>query len=96
MQVNGVGTGLTISALLFFPLGFLDLLVAFNYSIGNWAASSVILPYLAYFGAAAILQMKGYSRLGKGLAIGGAVFASLILVGIFFLALMFSAATEFG
>lgn len=82
MQVNGVGTGLAISVLLFFPIGFLDLFVAFNYSIGNWAASSLILPYLAYLGIAAILRRKGYTRLGKGLAIGGVVFASLILVGI--------------
>ena len=94
--MNGVGTGLAISCLLFVPIGFLDLLVAFNYHIGNWAAASLILPYLIYFGMAAILGWKGYTRLGKGLAIGGAVFSTLILLGVLFLALMFSAATEFG
>ena len=94
--MNGVGMGLAMSCLLFVPLGFLDLLVAFNNYIGNWAMASLILPYLVYFGIAGILGWKGYTRLGKGLAIGGVVFSTLILLGIFFLALMFSAATEFG
>jgi hypothetical protein len=85
-----------MSALLAFPIGLLDLYVAFNNYIGNWAASFFVLPYLTYFGMAALLRWKGYARLGEGLVIGGVVFSTLIIVGAFFLALMFSAATEFG
>jgi hypothetical protein len=96
MQTRGIGMGLTISALLFIPIGLLDLFVAFDYHIGNWAASFLILPYLVYFCLAAILAKKGHARLGNGLAVGGAVFSTLIVIGVFFLALMFSAATEFG
>jgi len=90
MRFNGIGTGLAVSFLLFFPVGYLDILLAFNNSIGNWAVSALMLPYLVYFGMAVILRWRGYVGLGKGLAIGGAVFSTLILVGIFFLALMFS------
>jgi hypothetical protein len=96
MRINGVGTGLTISGLLFIPVGLLDLVVAFNYYIGNWAMSSLILPYLVYFGIAVILRWKGYTRLGKGLAIGGVVLSTLIIIGTIFFALMFGASTEFG
>jgi len=81
---------LAASLLLFFPIGYLDVLLAFNNSVGNWAASSLILPYLAYFGIAIILRWRGYGGLGEGLAIGGAVFSTLIVIGIIFLALMFS------
>ena len=78
------------SFLLFFPVGYLDVLLAFNNSVGNWAVSALILPYLVYFGMAVILRWRGHGGLGKGLAIGGAVFSTLIVVGIFFIALMFS------
>jgi len=81
---------LGVSFLLFFPIGYLDVLLAFNNSIGNWAVSSLMLPYLAYFGMAVILRWRGYGGLGKDLEIGGAVFSTLIVIGIFFIALMFS------
>ena len=90
MRFNGIGTGLAVSFLLFFPVGYLDILLAFNNSVGNWAMSALMLPYLVYFGMAVILRWRGYVGLGKGLAIGGAVFSTLILVGVFFLALVFS------
>jgi hypothetical protein len=86
MKFNGAVTGLAVSFLLFFPIGYLDILLAFNNSIGNWAASSLILPYLVYLGTAIILRWKGYGGLGEGFAIGGAVFSTLVVVGIFFLA----------
>jgi hypothetical protein len=88
MRANGVGMGLAVSFLLFFPIGYLDVLLAFNNSIGNWAASSLILPYLIYLGTAVILLWREHGGLGEGLAIGGAVFSTLIVVGIFILALM--------
>ena len=90
MRFNGIGTGLAVSFLLFFPIGYLDVLLAFNNSIGNWALSSLMLPYLVYFCMAVILRWKGYGGMGEGLAIGGAVLSTLIVIGIFFLALMFS------
>ena len=85
---------MAISVLLFFPICLLDLLVAFNYSIGNWAASSLVLPYLIYFVVAALLGWMGYTRLGRGLAIGGAVFSTLIVVGIVLLAFVTSLMAE--
>jgi hypothetical protein len=94
MKFNGAGTGLAVSFLLFFPIGYLDVLLAFNNSIGNWAASSLILPYLAYFGMAAILLWRGHGGLAEGLAIGGFAFSTLIVVGIFFLAQMAAAIAE--
>ena len=90
MRFNGIGTGLAVSFLLFFPVGYLDILLAFNNSVGNWAVSALMLPYLVYFGMAVILRWGGYGGLGKGLAVGGAVFSTLIVIGIFFIALMFS------
>ena len=56
MRFNGIGTGLAVSFLLFFPAGYLDILLAFNNSVGNWAVSALILPYLVYFGMALILR----------------------------------------
>jgi hypothetical protein len=94
MKFNGAGTGLAVSFLLFFPIGYLDVLLAFNSSIGNWAASSLILPYLVYLSIAAILLWRGHGRLGESLAIGGAVFSTLIVVGIFYLAEMAAAIAE--
>jgi hypothetical protein len=94
MQRNGLGVGLAISFLLFLPIGLLDFLVAFNYSIGNWAVSSLVLPYLIYFIIAAILGWRGYRRLGKGLAIGGVVFSTLIIVGILLVAFVLSVLAE--
>jgi hypothetical protein len=94
MQENGLGAGLAISFLLFLPIGLLDFLVAFNYSIGNWAASSLVLPYLIYFVIVAILGCKGYRRLGKGLAVGGVVFSTLIVLGIILVAFVLSVLAE--
>ena len=87
---------MTISALLSIPVGLIDLFVAFDPHIGNWEASFLILPYLIYFVLAGILGKGGHLRLGNGLAVGGAVFSTLIVLGVFFVALMFGAATEFG
>lgn len=90
MRFNGIGTGFAVSFLLFFPIGYLDVLLAFNNSIGNWALSSLMMPYLIYFGMAFVLRWRGYGGLGEGLAIGGAVFSTLVVFGIFFIALTFS------
>jgi hypothetical protein len=97
MRIDSLGMGLAISILMFVPVWFLDFGIAFNPYIGNGALALMFLPYLIYLGIAAVLRRKGYGRLGKGLAIGGGVFSTLILIGIFlFFALAFSAATEFG
>jgi hypothetical protein len=93
MGTDDAGTGIAISTLLFPPLFLLDLVVSRDYSIGDWAASALVLPYLIYF-VFAILAWKNYSKLGKGLAVGGAFFSTIIVVGVLFLALQFSIATE--
>ncbi len=67
MQINGVGTGLAISVLLFIPIGLLDLLVAFNYYIGNWAVSSLILPYPNLLRHSRHSWMEGIYEVGEGL-----------------------------
>jgi len=91
-----MGTGFALSVPLALPIGLIDLLLAFDNSVGNWAASFLIFPYAIFFGIALVFRWKHYTRLGKGLVLGGAILSTLIIVGIIFLALMLNAATEFG
>ncbi len=96
MKADSFGAGALASFLLLFPIGVADLYVAFNNSIGNWAASFLFLPYAIYLGLAATLRWKHQSRLARGLAVVGVVLATFIIAGVILLALVFSAATEFG
>ena len=85
-----LGTGVALSFLALFPIGYLDLNLAFDNAAGNWAALALFLPYLVYFGTGAAVAKAGEQRLGKGIVIGGAIFSTLIIVGIFLIALFFS------
>jgi Ca2+/Na+ antiporter len=49
----------------------------------------VFLPYLAYLGAGVSVAIAGKPRTGLGIVIGGAIFSTLIIVGIFLVALFF-------
>ena len=94
MQEKSVGAGLLASAALAIPIGFIDFFLASDYSIGNWAVLCPIFPYAVYFGTAAILGRQHDAELGKGLPVGGAVFSTLIVVGIISLGIVFGVATE--
>jgi len=83
------GTGIALSFLALFPIGYLDLNLAFDNAIGKWALLALFLPYLAYLGAGALVGMAGKPRTGLGIVIGGAIFSTLIIVGIFLVALFF-------
>jgi len=83
LQFNSIRVGLGISALLSIPIGLLDLFVVFSGSkILAWFF--LIVPYLIYLGLAAVLTRDGFGELRKGLAIGGVVFSTLIIIGIWF------------
>jgi hypothetical protein len=60
-----------ISLPLGFLIVFLDLYVAFNPSLGDWGASSLILPFVIYFVLVGLLVIWRRPQIAKRLAIGG-------------------------
>ena len=94
MNFNSLTLGVIFSVLLFIPVGLLDLYIVSDNSIGNWALVAFVLPYLVYFGLAAGLWWNDYTESAKGLAVSGAAFSTLIVMGILLLAVVLGAATE--
>jgi hypothetical protein len=87
---RGLGAGIALSFLGFFPIGYLDFNLAYDNSAGGWALMALFLPYVIYFGIGSLAAMTGERRLGKGIVIGGAIFSTLIIVGILLVAFFFS------
>ena len=75
----GVGTGVVLSVGLAFPLGFINFLLPYPLYL--------IFPYATYFSIASVLGLRHYTKLGKGLALGGAAVSTLIAVGVVLLIL---------
>lgn len=83
-----------MSMLLGVPIVLLDLFIAFDTAIGDWAASSLFLPFLLYLGLAFVLKTESHPRTAWGLAIGGVVVSFLIILLLLFLALVLSMLAE--
>jgi len=80
METNRVNVGVVVSAILLLPIVCVDWLIAFNPSLGGRIFYFQFLPFLFYLAPAIILRWRGYSRLGRGLALGGILFSIVILV----------------
>lgn len=96
--MNDWGIGFGIAAIMFIPVALLEMFIGFKAQIpsewlGAWSLF-FMLPYLIYFGVAFIFYLGEHSTIGKGIAIGGAIFSTLIIIGLVFLALLMSAANE--
>jgi hypothetical protein len=82
---DDLGGGLFASFLMSFPIGFLDLQLAFDNSLLGFLFFPFlpyILPYMAFVVVGVVLYRLKRPRMGKGMLIGGVIFSTLIVIGI--------------
>lgn len=83
---DSVADGLIVSFLLAIPLGFLGLYLY----LGYLGLVGLAVPFLVCSCLGGVFSAKGLSRMGKGLAVGGAIFLILTTIGVLSLALILS------
>ena len=78
---DDLGGGFFASFLLSFPIGFLDLQLAFDNSLLGFLFFP-FLPYVAFVVVSVVLYRLKRRRMGKGMLIGGVISSTLIVAGI--------------